>query len=163
YGEVEDYTVTVATATSGACCATSGACSLTESNGCAGGIFQGIGQGCNPINPCGGACCHTSGGFTVTTAATCPNTSLFHNHGVCTSTSCIFCAAGADSCNLPNPDERISHVTFNTIDNESGNGAGPAGCYTNFTSISTNVTPGQSYAIIVSNAFNYAGDQAAVW
>jgi hypothetical protein len=52
---------------------------------------------------------------------------------------------------------------FNTIDNISGTGDGPAGCYSDFTSMVTTLTPGQSYPVTLRNASAYTADQAAVW
>ena len=75
----------------------------------------------------------------------------------------MYCTAGSDACGTLNADERISEVMFNDIDNISGEGDGPAGCYSDFTSISTNVFPGQTYAITVRNASGYATDACAVW
>ena len=72
-----------------------------------------------------------------------------------------YCPAGSDTCGTADDDERISEVVFGTIDNVSGVGDGPAGCYSDFTSISTTVAPGQSYPITVYNAAGYIGDQGA--
>jgi hypothetical protein len=52
---------------------------------------------------------------------------------------------------------------LNTIDNVTGTGNGPAGCYGDFTAISTTLVPGQSYPVTLRNASAYAADQAAVW
>ena len=85
---------------------------------------------------------------------------------VCGSVTCVvtaYCTAGSGTCGTANADERISEVIFNTIDNNSGTGNGPAGCYRDYTTISTTLTPGHSYPVTVRNAAAYAGDQSAVW
>jgi subtilisin family serine protease/PKD repeat protein len=56
--------------------------------------------------------------------------------------NCIYCAASGNTGN----EEWISNVTFNTINNSSGPGAG----YTDYTSISTEVEPGSSHVISVT-------------
>jgi hypothetical protein len=74
-----------------------------------------------------------------------------------------YCTAGSTACGTTNNDERINEVIFNTIDNVSGSGNGPAGCYSDFRTLSTTLNPGQAYAVTVRNSGVYAGDQAAVW
>ena len=160
YGEVEDYSIQVGAATTGACCAASGACTQTAPGACA-GTYQGLSTACNP-NPCGGACC-TGPSCSVTTAGTCPGTSVYIAGGVCNAAACTYCVAGSAACGTLDDDERISRVTFNTIDNDSGTGDGPAGCYSDFTFLSTSLFPGQSYPITVINSGVYTADQSAVW
>jgi hypothetical protein len=134
---------------------------VTAGAGACTGTYQGTGTVCNP-NPCGGACC-TGNVCTVTIASACPSGSIFVDHGVCDANACHYCVAGSATCGTTNDDERIAHFTFNTIDNDSGTGDGPAGCYTDFTSISTTVYPGQTYAVTLTNAGVYAADQSAIW
>lgn len=73
----------------------------------------------------------------------------------CTSTSTQSCAAA---------DEFISVVEFNTINNNTG-----CSNYTNYSSISTTVTKGQSYDLTVTPAANgsegtaYTSDEIAAW
>ncbi len=73
----------------------------------------------------------------------------------CTSTSTQSCAAA---------DEFISVVEFNTINNNTG-----CANYTNYSSISTTVTKGQSYDLTVTPAANgsegtaYTSDEIAAW
>jgi hypothetical protein len=95
YGEVEDYSVTVAIATNGACCQTSGACTETLPGDCT-GTFSGVGSTCSPVNPCGGACCDSAGNCSVTIAATCASGSSFTSGGVCSAAFCggACCDAG---------------------------------------------------------------------
>jgi hypothetical protein len=165
YGEVEDYTVTIVAPTVGACCDSTGACTMTTPGACPGGAgsFQGVGNGCLPSNPCGGACCDTSGACTVTLAAACPSGSFFIDHRACTADTCRYCDAGSGACSVSDADERISGVVFVGIDNPSGSGDGPAGCYNDFTFFTTDILPGQSYPITVSNAGAYTQDAATVW
>ena len=75
-------------------------------------------------------------------------------HVVANSVSSL-CAAGSNMC-----DEYISNVNVGTINNASGCGAGG---YTDFTSISTDMTQGLSYPITVTNGYPYTGDQAGIW
>lgn len=56
-------------------------------------------------------------------------------------------------------DEYIEQVIFNTINNTSI----PAGGYTNFTNISTEVIKGQSYPISIKNGQHWDGDQMGCW
>ncbi len=73
----------------------------------------------------------------------------------CTSTSTMSCAA---------VDEFISIVEFNTINNNTG-----CANYTNYSSISTTVTKGQSYDLTITPAANgsegsaYTNDEIAAW
>ncbi|HMU46300.1 MAG TPA: HYR domain-containing protein [Chitinophagaceae bacterium] len=69
-------------------------------------------------------------------------------------TSC-YCAAGATSTSF----EKISNVTFNTINNNSASTAG----YENFTAITTTVTAGATYPISVSISGAFSSDQVLVW
>jgi len=55
-------------------------------------------------------------------------------------------------------DEYISRVAFNTIDNSSG-----CDGYTDYTSITTGVTTGQTYTITVENGSVYSSDDLGVW
>ncbi|MCF8367618.1 MAG: PKD domain-containing protein [Bacteroidales bacterium] len=56
--------------------------------------------------------------------------------------SCTYCSAGGST----GDEEWISNVTFNTINNSSAAATG----YTNYTSISTDVSPGSSYNLSIS-------------
>jgi subtilisin family serine protease/PKD repeat protein len=56
--------------------------------------------------------------------------------------NCVYCTAGGSTGN----EEWISNVTFNTINNSSGPGAG----YTDYTAISSEVDPGSVHVISVS-------------
>jgi PKD repeat protein len=56
--------------------------------------------------------------------------------------NCSYCTAGATTGN----EEWIGNVTFNTINNSSAAGTG----YTNYTAISTDVLPGNSYPVSVT-------------
>ena len=68
-----------------------------------------------------------------------------------------YCTAGSTV-----NDEFISHVTFNTINN--GSAGYPAGGYTNFTAISTDLVKGASYPIsVVVGPPYYTGDIVGVW
>jgi hypothetical protein len=55
-------------------------------------------------------------------------------------------------------DEYISRVVFNTIDNSSG-----CDGYADYTSITTGVTPGQTYSLTVENGHVYSSDDLGVW
>jgi hypothetical protein len=55
-------------------------------------------------------------------------------------------------------DEYISNVTFNTINNSSG-----CGGYMDYTSISTELEMGETYAMSLSNPNAYSTDVAGVW
>jgi hypothetical protein len=76
-----------------------------------------------------------------------------------------YCTTISQNCSADNGDERISHVTFADIDNDSGfgNGGTAPGCYSDFTAISTTVQPGGSYTITVTNAGPYSDDACSVW
>lgn len=69
-------------------------------------------------------------------------------------TSC-YCLAGATSIAF----EKISNVTFGTINNNSTSTAG----YENFTSLSTNVIAGQTLPISVSISGAFSSDEVRVW
>lgn len=58
-------------------------------------------------------------------------------------------------------DEYISRVTFNTIDNLSG--ACSSGGYADYTGISTNVTAGQAYTLMVVIGNYYTTDDIGAW
>lgn len=66
-----------------------------------------------------------------------------------------YCAAGATSTAF----EKISNVTFNTINNNSTSTAG----YENFLTVSTQVIKGQVLPISVSLASGFSTDQVFVW
>ena len=69
--------------------------------------------------------------------------------------SACYCAAGATSTAF----EKISNVTFGTINNNSTSTAG----YENFTSLSTNIIAGQTAPITVTISGGYSTDQVLVW
>ena len=69
--------------------------------------------------------------------------------------SACYCAAGATSTAF----EKISNVTFGTINNNSTSTAG----YENFTNLSTSVIAGQSLPISVSISGAFSTDQVLVW
>ena len=69
-------------------------------------------------------------------------------------TNC-YCAAGATSLTF----EKISNVTFGTINNNSTSTAG----YENFTTLSTNMVLGQTAPISVTLAGGFSTDQVVVW
>lgn len=69
-------------------------------------------------------------------------------------TNC-YCTAGATSTSF----EKISNVTFNTINNSSSSTAG----YENFTAVSTTVTAGASYPVSVSISGGFAEDEVRIW
>ncbi len=66
-----------------------------------------------------------------------------------------YCAAGANTC-----DEHLSRVQFNTIDNVSGCSSGG---YTDFTAVSTRLSPGQPYSMTVTNGKPYTQNQCGIW
>lgn len=66
-----------------------------------------------------------------------------------------YCTAGATSTSF----EKISNVTFNTINNNSSSTAG----YENFLSVTTNVIKGQTLPISVSISGAFSSDQVFVW
>ncbi len=70
----------------------------------------------------------------------------------CTPTQAVACAASGGC------DEYISQVTIGSIDNATA-------CtgYGDYTDMSTEVTPGESYAISVGNGNGYSSDYCAVW
>jgi len=69
--------------------------------------------------------------------------------------SSCYCAAGATSTAF----EKISNVTFGTINNNSTSSAG----YENFLTQSTNVIAGQTLPISVSISGGFSSDQVLVW
>ena len=69
--------------------------------------------------------------------------------------SACYCAAGATSTAF----EKISNVTFGTINNNSTSTAG----YENFLTQSTNVIAGQTLPISVSISGGFSSDQVLVW
>jgi len=69
-------------------------------------------------------------------------------------TSC-YCAAGATSTAF----EKISNVTFNTINNSSASTAG----YEDFTAVTTTVTAGATYPATVSISSGFSSDQVLIW
>ncbi|MCD4731232.1 MAG: trypsin-like peptidase domain-containing protein, partial [Bacteroidales bacterium] len=75
------------------------------------------------------------------------NTELKTNY--ITVTNCIYCPSTYSDLD----DDYISNVTFNTINNSSGGPAIPDS-YEDFTSISTDVEPGNTYSISVSIIMN---------
>lgn len=90
--------------------------------------------------------CTNGGGF-VNSTPILVNMDVFTN---------CYCAAGATSTSF----EKISNVTFNTINNNSVATAG----YENFTGISTTVFRGDNYAFSSSfTGTSYATDQVIVW
>src|SRR5262249_3264946 len=80
FREIEDYSITVLAATTGACCTGGGACEISDPGSCS-GAFQGLAVACAPSNPCGGACCGSDGSCTTAVSAPgCPGGSVFFNH-----------------------------------------------------------------------------------
>ncbi len=69
--------------------------------------------------------------------------------------SACYCAAGATSTSF----EKISNVTFGTINNNSSSTAG----YENFTSLSTDVVQGDNVPISVTISTPFTPDQVLVW
>ncbi len=111
--------------TMGACCFDP-FCEIDTESDCfdSGGVYQGDGSTCTPLNPCApsGACCHPGGGCSITNAdgcdgfyagddtvcadADCAHTGACCDHGTCTTSSEEDCAGvyqgDGSSCD-PNP------------------------------------------------------------
>jgi hypothetical protein len=66
-----------------------------------------------------------------------------------------YCSAGATSTLY----EKISNVTFNSINNSSASTAG----YENFTAVSTNITIGNSYSLSCTISNSYTSDEVIAW
>ncbi len=66
-----------------------------------------------------------------------------------------YCDASADDAT----DEFIQRVQFNSIDNSSTLAAG----YTDYTSIVTDITQGESHPITITNGHHYSSDQMGCW
>jgi hypothetical protein len=64
-----------------------------------------------------------------------------------------YCSASGTTC-----DEYISHVAVGTIDNYSG-----CSNYEDWTALSTSMTQGSGYPIIVENGYPYTSDQCGIW
>ncbi|HRY98338.1 MAG TPA: GEVED domain-containing protein, partial [Bacteroidales bacterium] len=71
--------------------------------------------------------------------------SVFNNYG-------LYCAASGGG------DEFISNVTAGTINNTTGELG-----YTDYTSLSTNITMGNPLTVTVTNGNPYTGDQCGIW
>ncbi|MFC2114602.1 GEVED domain-containing protein, partial [Bacteroidota bacterium] len=71
-----------------------------------------------------------------------------------------YCTAGASNC-----DEYISRVILGTIDNATGCGLGSGGVnnYSDYTAISTTLTPGSSSTITIYNGYYYTNDYSDVY
>ncbi|MCB0664888.1 MAG: hypothetical protein KDC80_03655 [Saprospiraceae bacterium] len=67
----------------------------------------------------------------------------------------IFCPANSNTC-----DEYISRVQCGDIDNSSACGTNG---YTDYTHLSTSVTPGTGIAITVENGTSYSQDECGIW
>ncbi len=160
----------------GACCHDDGTCTIVPAATCTSpsGLFQGVGSTCSgslcPVDAI--ACCNdTTAACTYTLGTTCPSGSHTSGTGsVCTPNTCVataYCTAGSSACGTG--DERISHVTINTLDYDSGTGAGPTGCYQDFTAVggsaTTTLVRGATYTLTILNApgGSFSGDQAAGW
>lgn len=65
-----------------------------------------------------------------------------------------YCEAGSNDTS----DEFIERVQIGDIDNTSGSSS-----YTDFTHISTDVMPGESYPITVTNGYHFSGDEIGCW
>ncbi len=152
----------------GACCSdTSSACTMGGTSCAAGSTYMGLHTSCG-APPCPtGACCNTSTAACSVGGIACPSGSTFMGAGTaCGAVVCVvteYCAAGSNGCATGPSDERISQFTIGAINNNSGTGNGPTGCYSDFRSNSTTLIPGQTYAVTLLNASAYSGDQAAVW
>ena len=91
-GDQGAFTLIVNPLVSGACCSnTTGACTLTASNACTGGTFQGANTTCTP-SPCPafGACCNNTA-FTCSVGfqTACTGTNVFQGNGTtCTPFPC---------------------------------------------------------------------------
>ncbi|MBL7773676.1 MAG: fibronectin type III domain-containing protein [Chitinophagaceae bacterium] len=75
-------------------------------------------------------------------------------------TTPAYCSAGATAFGCTSGDEYINNVTIGSINNNSTCGVG---MYEDYTSLSTAVSAGSSYAITVGNANHFSGDQVHVW
>jgi len=64
-----------------------------------------------------------------------------------------YCSATSDAC-----DEHISNVSLNTIENASD-----CGNYQDYTSISTDLSKGSTYPIVVTNPNDYSSDKVGCW
>jgi PKD repeat protein len=98
---------------------------------------------------------NSAGIFSVTLIATNSNGSDSETKtGYITVEDPDYCEASA-TC-----DEYIASMNFNTISNVSSCGTNG---YTDFTAVSTTVTPGTSYPISITTSPWYAGDQCGAW
>lgn len=152
----------------GACCNdATGSCTIGATSCPAGNTYMGLHTSCTPTICPTGACCNNSTGACALGGTACAAGSTFMGPGsACGSVTCVvteYCTAGSGSCEAGPSDERISLFVVNTINNNTGTGDGPVGCYSDHTGLSTALTPGQSYAVTLQNASAYSGDQAAVW
>lgn len=98
---------------------------------------------------------NTAGIYTVTLTVTNANgsdTEIKNNYIIVEDPD--YCVASA-TC-----DEYIQDFNFNTISNTSG--CGTEG-YTDYTGLSTTITPGYSYPISATSGILYSGDQCGVW
>jgi hypothetical protein len=66
-----------------------------------------------------------------------------------------YCTAGSQVC-----DEYIARVQIGSIDTTTGCSSGG---YGNYTSLSTEIDPGETLPVYVTNAIPYVGDQCGIW
>jgi hypothetical protein len=145
----------------GACCFPGNPnCTVSDAASCAGGTFNGAGTTCSPSNPCGGACC-ANNVCTVQLAANCA--AYFVPSGVCSPDPCQYCTATSGNCLVSSQSELIGRVNLNTIDNSTGNVNGPAGCFNDFTGLSTDLYRGNTYTLTFTNPAPTSSDLAGAW
>ncbi|MBK9126677.1 MAG: hypothetical protein IPM13_02615 [Phycisphaerales bacterium] len=86
-----------------------------------------------------------------------------------TCTPCVvsYCSATATNCSASANDEFIVRVQLNTLDNSSDPAQGGGGngvCYSDFTSMSTDLQRGQSYTLTATNSTtSWASDRCQAW
>ncbi len=153
---IADFVLTISEAEYGACCLNTGDCvSDTEYNCDAlGGYWQGGETVCEP-NSCEylfGACCLNTGDCVSDLMENACDALGGHWQGgetVCEPYLCepFYCDSTWSNC--PSPDDWITNVTFNIINNDSGDECA-TGSYGDYTHLSTQVSPASTHTLSVT-------------
>ncbi len=140
----------------GACCLPTGDCVLERADNCyaLGGLWQGGETVCEPnlCDPFFGACCVNTGDCVSDLMENACDALGGHWQGgetVCEPNLCepFYCDSTWSDC--PSADDWITNVTFNTINNDSGDECATES-YGDYTHLSTEVSPGSTRTLSVT-------------
>ena len=150
---IDDIWIGEGGAVTGACC-DGMICTVETEDDClnvVGGVYQGDFTTCDP-NPCVGACCQIWTleciGDMCEAACVAIGDTAWHQYESCDDPAFQCPSPYCDICWTNTTDDWITNVTFNTINNDSGQGG--ACSYEDYTALVTQVAPGGTYTLSVT-------------